>query len=232
MSLYSEKQNTGQELNKSLTNFTMKFFLRNTHKVIRSLFFLYAFQLLLSSCIIDDCNCRPTKTYEISNTDLELQVYDTSGFNFSEINGTVSKNTFGIRLNLIYSFEQIASINSKNSFSNLGFSSANACSCVNEFEFIYLNTIESIKIMVTDTVNQNTQDVTEDFEAFLFGEALDLTDLSNLQNESDSYPNRFENIELELNKTNSIPNSAIFTFEIVLSSGNKLTKQTEIINFE
>lgn len=210
----------------------MKTFLKNTNKVIRSLLFLYTFQLLLSACTdINDCNCSPAKTYEISNTDFDLNALDTSGFQVSEINGTVNKNAFGIRLNLYYNFDRIAKVNPKNNVSELGFSSTYACSCVPD-EFIPLNTIEAIKITVTDTETQNTQDVTTNFNAFVFGDAIDLTDMSDLQNDDFYYWSRIEQIELELKEENSIPNSAIFTVEIVLSPSDNLVKQTEIINFE
>jgi hypothetical protein len=204
--------------------------LKNLNRIVKSLLCIYAVQLLLVSCIEDDCKCRPRQTYETKVTDFDLKALDTSGFTASEINGTVFKNSFGIVLNVAYNVERIAKVESKNSMSQFGFSAAYACSCVPN-EFISLNKIDSIKITVTDSETQIATDVTENFKAFIYGNELNLTDFSHLHEDFQDYWNPFDVIELELNSQNNIPNTAVFTIELILSEDENLIKESEVINF-
>jgi hypothetical protein len=204
--------------------------LKNLNRIVKSLLCIYAVQLLLVSCIEDDCKCRPRQTYETKVTDFDLKALDTSGFTASEINGTVFKNSFGIVLNVAYNVERIAKVESKNSMSQFGFSAAYACSCVPN-EFISLNKIDSIKITVTDSETQIATDVTENFKAFIYGNDLNLTDFSHLHEDFQDYWNPFDVIELELNSQNNIPNTAVFTIELILSEDENLIKESEVINF-
>jgi hypothetical protein len=204
--------------------------LKNLNRIVKSLLCIYAVQLLLVSCIEDDCKCRPRQTYETKVTDFDLKALDTSGFTASEINGTVFKNSFGIVLNVAYNVERIAKVESKNSMSQFGFSAAYACSCVPN-EFISLNKIDSIKITVTNPETQIATNVTENFKAFIYGNELNLTDFSHLHEDFQDYWNPFDVIELELNSQNNIPNTAIFTIELILSEDENLIKESEVINF-
>jgi hypothetical protein len=204
--------------------------LKNLNRIVKSLLCIYAVQLLLVSCIEDDCKCRPRQTYETKVTDFDLKALDTSGFTASEINGTVFKNSFGIVLNVAYNVERIAKVESKNSMSQFGFSAAYACSCVPN-EFISLNKIDSIKITVTNPETQIATNVTENFKAFIYGNELNLTDFSHLHEDFQDYWNPFDVIELELNSQNNIPNTAVFTIELILSEDENLIKESEVINF-
>jgi hypothetical protein len=204
--------------------------LKNLNRIVKSLLCIYAVQLLLVSCIEDDCKCRPRQTYETKVTDFDLKALDTSGFTASEINGTVFKNSFGIVLNVAYNVERIAKVESKNSMSQFGFSAAYACSCVPN-EFISLNKIDSIKITVTNPETQIATNVTENFKAFIYGNDLNLTDFSHLHEDFQDYWNPFDVIELELNSQNNIPNTAVFTIELILSEDENLIKESEVINF-
>ena len=204
--------------------------LKNLNKVIRSLLCIYAIQFLLVACIEDGCNCPPSNTYETRVIDFDIKTLDTSGFNTSEINGTVYKNSFGIVLNIAYNLERIAKIESNNSMSQLGFSAAYACSCVPD-EFISLNKIDSIKITVTIPETQTTKNVTENFKAFLYGNEISLTEFISSQKNIYDYWNPNDTIELELDLKDNIPNKAIFNIEFILSDGENIVKESEVINF-
>lgn len=202
--------------------------LKNLNRIVKSLLCIYAIQFLLVACIDDGCQCGPSRTYETSIVDFDFQTLDTSGFNPSEISETVFKNSFGIQIYISTDLQRIAKFKSKNDITSLGFSNAYACSCV-EDEYISINKINAVEIMVTDTETQATTAVTENFKAYLYGDEIDLANLINLQD--DNYWSSIRRIELELDKENNIPNTAVFSIKLILSDGENIVKETEEITF-
>jgi hypothetical protein len=184
----------------------------------------------LVACIEDGCNCPPSKSYDTKVSDFEITALDTSGFNTKEISENVYKNSFGIRINILYNLQRTAIFNAKNNFSQLGFSSAYACSCLPD-QFNSLNKINAIKITVRNTGNQETIDVTENFKSYLYGTEISLIEFINSQESFYDYWSPNDTIELELDLEDNIPNTAIFSIEFVLSDGENIVKESQLINF-
>lgn len=87
------------------------------NKKIISLIFLYLIQFIATSCD----PCHEVRTYEMQYNGLETGTWDTSGFQVSEIDGTVNKGSFGLTLSMLSELKQIAFNQRKTSFSGFGF---------------------------------------------------------------------------------------------------------------
>ena len=195
-------------------------------KTINSLFWIYLFQIVLLSCEVDDCNCPPAVNFEITYNGLDLDALDTSNSQMSVVDGTVSKNSFALALLLLFEREQIA-LNFKHSvLSGFSFYSANACTCIPD-SFTAVDPIVSISINVTDVQNQEMNDVTDDFTTTDFdGEQVTINEY--FDNGGDWY----QGLQIFLTDNENIPDSSIFTVEIVLDSGTAFIQETQEIAFE
>jgi hypothetical protein len=196
------------------------------NKKIISLFLLYFFQLIASSC--DPCNCEPARTYERIYNGIELKSWDTSGFQNEEITGTVNKNSFGLTISVEFELNQIAFYKPKLDISSFGFASAYALSCDCEpDEYINIDPIDFISITVIDTQSQEITNVTDNFYTYDYdGEQITISEL--FQNRADWH----DGFQLDMIEYDNIPDTSIFEVKIILESGTELIEQTQEINFE
>lgn len=194
------------------------------NKKIVSLFLLYLFQFIATSCV--SCKCASVGTYERIYIGLELKAWDTSGFQNVEVSDFVYKNSFGLSLAIESELNQIAHYKPKLNLSSFGFASAYACDCPHD-EYINLDPIDSILITVTDTQTQETTDVTNNFTTYAYnGEQVTISEL--FENLSDWH----DGFQIDMTEYENIPDSSIFNVKVILESGTELDEQTQEINFE
>ena len=195
------------------------------NKKITSIFLIYLVQFLVTSCI-PSCGCEPFKTFERIYHDLELKAWDTSGFQIAEVTDSVHKNSFGLSISVVFELNQIAYLKPKLNWNSFGFTSAYACSCPPN-EYINVDPITSIEIIVTNSENQEVTDVTDNFTTYGYdGEQLTIKEL---------FKNRAEwhdGFQIDMTEYDNVPNSSIFIVKIFLESGIELIEQTQEINFE
>jgi len=194
------------------------------NKKLTALFLIYAFQFVMSCD--ERCYCLPAKTFEKTFKGFELKAWDTSGFQSEEVTNTVNKNSFGLTVSVQFDFNQISYHQSKFDFSSFGFASAYACSCAMD-EYIDVDAIEAIKILVTDTKTQETSDVTANFTTYDHNrEPISISGFfeKKVENQTD--------LQLDMTTYNDIPDTSIFEVILILASGNELIEQTREINFE
>lgn len=184
---------------------------------------LYLFQFLATSC--DICDCSEFGTFERNYNGLELEAWNTSGFQISEIKGPINKNSFGITLSIQFDLKKIALNNQKSSFSGFGFASAMACDC-RENEYINVDDIDTIEITVLNTENQVESIVTDNFTTIGY-DGLPIKISALFENRADWQ----DGFQLDLQDFDMIPNTAIFKVNVFLASGAVLSEQTAIINF-
>ena len=197
------------------------------NKRLLSLFLIYIFQFLATSCVPFFCDCDRAKTYERTYNGLELNAFFTSDFQNTAPSNTDNKNnSFGLLVFVESELNQIANLKSKFDFSSFGFASAYACTCVSD-EYISIDPIEYIEIEVTDSQSQEITDVTANFTIYdLNGKQTTIKEL---------FENRIyqhTGFQLNMMENDNIPDSSIFTVKIVLKSGTELIQQTQEINFE
>jgi len=194
------------------------------NKKAKSIIFIILFQFIVTACV--PCKCDPKSTFERKYMGLELKAWDTSGFQNSEIMGPVNKNSFGLTISVLFELKQIALYESSLKISSFGFASAYACSCPDD-EYINVDPIDSIRILVTNTENQIEVIVTDNFTTYGYdGKKITIRELFEIKAEW------HDGFQLDLTDYENIPDSSIFTVKIYLDSGIELTKQTEQINFE
>ncbi len=194
------------------------------NKKIISLFLIYFFQFLATSC--ETCSCELMKTFERTYNGLDIKAWDTAGFQNSEVSDTVNKNSFGLSILLDFGLNQISHSKTRSTFSAFGFASAYACSCQPD-QFINVDPIDIIEIKVTDTQSQEKTDITAHFASYDFnGEYIPINEA--LKNKVD-WIDRFQ---LDMIEYDNIPNTSIFEVKIILQSGTELIEQTQKINFK
>ncbi len=196
---------------------------RTINKKLTALLLIYVFQFVMSCD--ERCYCPPIKTFEKTFKGFELKAWDTSSFQSEEVTNTVNKNSFGLTVSIQFDFNQISYHQSKFDFSSFGFVSAYACICPLD-KYIEVDTIEAIKILVTDTKTQETSDVTANFTTYDHNrEPISISGFfEKMVNQTD--------LQLDMTAYNDIPDTSIFEVILVLVSGNELIKQTQEINFE
>ena len=194
------------------------------NKKLTALFLIYAFQFVMSCD--ERCYCSPAKTFEKTFKGFELKAWDTSGFQSEEVTNTVNKNSFGLTVSVQFDFNQISYHQSKFDFSPFGFASAYACSCAMD-EYIDVDAIEAIKILVTDTKTQETSDVTANFTTYDHNR-----ELISISGFFEKMVGNQPDLQLDMTAYNDIPDTSIFEVILVLASSNELIEQTQEINFE
>ena len=196
------------------------------NKKILSLFLLYFLQFILTSC--DPCDCGSSNSFERKYNGLELNAWDTSGFQYVEVSDSVYKNSFGLTVSVEFKLNQITYFKPKSDWSSFGFSPAYALSCgCPADEYINVDPIDSIIITVTDTQDQEITDVTNNFMTYGYdGEQLTISEL--FENRADWH----DGFQIDMKEHNNIPNSSVFTVKIILESGTELVEQTQEINFK
>ena len=152
------------------------------NKKIVALFLLYLFQFFSTSCV--PCNCGSASVYEKTYNGIDLQAWDTSGFQNQEVSGKVNKNAFGLTINLLFELNQMAVKEPNYEFGSFGFTSAWSCDCVVD-EYINSDSIVSIKINVTNLENQEVIEVTDNFTTYNFNEEqLTISELFEIREET------------------------------------------------
>jgi len=178
--------------------------------------------LLQFTIACDPCDCPTPSTFERTYNDVSVKAWDTSGSTSKEIVGKVNKNAFGLTISVDFELEKVAHHKSHSSF---GFGSAIACSC-NPDEYINVDPIVSIEILVTNSENNETSTVTDFFKMYGYnGELATLAEL--FKNREDWH----DGFQLDLVKYETIPDNSIFTVKAFLKSGILFSKQTKEINF-
>lgn len=169
------------------------------------------------------CDCSPSETFENNYIDVSITPYDTSGFNPEIIVDKAFKNAFGLGISVI--FEPIKIACSFKTLSNLGFTSAMACSCA-EDKYIYPDPISYINIYIIDTQTDLKIDVTNNFKIYSYSD--ELISLSDFFEKREIWHDGFQ---IELIEYDTMPNSVIFIAEVFLESGKTFSNQTEIVKF-
>ena len=194
------------------------------NKKVISIFLLYFFQFLATSC--DPCDCESSKTFERTYNGIELKVWDTSGFQNVEISNSAYKNSFGLTVSVEFELNQIAYLKPKINFSSFGFAYAYSCDCVPN-EYINTDPITTIEILVTNSENQEVTNVTDNFSTYGYnGEQLTISEL--FENREDWH----DGFQMDMTEYSNIPNLSVFTVKILLESGTELIEQTQEVNFE
>ncbi|WP_165750028.1 hypothetical protein [Cellulophaga sp. Z1A5H] len=194
-------------------------------KNIIALCLLYSIQFIFTACT-EPCNCDDASIFEVSYTAVDLTTYDTSGFQNSTSENDLYKNAFGLEIYVVAEENQIAENTPGIKLSGFGFNSALACSC-EEPEYIYLDPLRDIEILVLDVNNQVTTDVIANFTVFDYyaDSGVDLKEYFQARE------NWRVNFLVDLVHTDNIPDQAIFTINITLESGEVLTQKTNEIVF-
>jgi hypothetical protein len=195
-------------------------------KIFKSLFAIYLIQLVGVACETDDCDCPTPQTFERTFNSVELQALDFAEIPVSEVDGSLDRAFFGLNIAIAFEQEQIAVSCKKSGGTNLGFAAAYACSCLAD-QFISIDPIASLTIQVTDTQTMNTTDITGNFS--YNGQQGQLIEVIKSFENSDFWPDGFQ---LQLDDSENIPDTSIFTITVDLASGTELTAQTQEINFE
>ena len=195
-------------------------------KIFKSLFVIYLIQLVGVACETDDCDCPTPQSFERTFNSVELKALDFVEIPVSEVDGSVDRAFFGLNIAIGYEQEQVAVSCKKSGGANLGFATAYACSCLAD-QFISIDPIASLTIQVTDTQTMNTTDITGDFS--YNGQQGQLIEVIKSFENSDFWPDGFQ---LQLDDSENIPDSSVFTTILVLESGMELTAQTQEINFD
>ena len=196
---------------------------------LRALLLLYLAQFLMATDCTG-CDCQGTTKYNVVYSDVELTAWDTSKFQNKIVEGTVSKNAFGIEISVHHDYDQIASFHKTNNTAltaGFGFAYAWSCDCV--VEHYFPDPIAFIRVGVTDVVTQNEIDITTHFTTNSYDDtALNIEALlEQYKEEKQSYLNW----QLDLTNTTDIPDSAVFTLVVTLESGITFTQQTDGISF-
>ncbi|SDR84434.1 hypothetical protein SAMN05216503_1129 [Polaribacter sp. KT25b] len=201
------------------------------NKKLICLSLLFLLQFLATSC--DPCSCGPIKTYERINKKLNIKSWDTSGFQNRETTEPVSKNSFGISIFIESELKQIAFTKSKINISSLGFSSAYACSCPPD-KYINNTPVISIQILATNSLNSEVIDVTDNFSTYdNFGKQIAIKEYLENKEISNNYEYYSDDyFQLDMTKSDNIPDTTIFTIKIFLQSGEELIEKTQEINFK
>lgn len=198
-------------------------------KPFKALALLYVASLLLATDCT--CDCGEFRKYEVTYTEAKLSVWDTSKFQSKEVKGKVSKNSFGIGVNINHNEKGIAMFSSvkDNAYASFGIGMAWACDCVPP-EYIINDPIASIQIRVTNTENQEEQDITANFATESYGgNGLSIKEVLE-QHSNKEYFYGF-NHRLDLIDALPIPTKAVFTLVVTLKSGKTFTQKTAEILF-
>jgi len=194
------------------------------NKKIISIFLLYFLQFFATSC----CECDPVRTYERTYNSLELKTWNTSGFQSMEVSNSAPKNSFGLTIAIEFELNQVSYHKSKLDFSSFGYTStyASSCDCLPD-EYINIDPIDSITIVVTNAESKETIDVTNNFTTYGYdGEELTISKL--FKNRADWH----DGFQVDMTEYDNIPDISIFTVKIILDSGTEIIKQTQEINFK
>ena len=195
----------------------------------KALLLLYVAQFLMATDCAG-CNCHGITKSNVVYTGVEIVPWDTSKFRNKIVEGTASKNSFGVEIIVLHDFQEIAyrqNTNNNRLTAGFGFAYAWSCSCVTEYE--YPDPISSININVTDVATQNEVDVTANFTKYDY-ENTQIT-VDELLKEYNEQQHHYLHWELDLTNTNDIPDTAVFTLVVMLESGITFTQQTDEINF-
>ena len=198
------------------------------NKKVIIIFLIYFIPFIATSCF-PSCDCEPIKTFERTYNNLEIQAWDTSGFQNEEAINSAKKNAFGLTISVQFELNQISFSRPMLDISSFGFTSAYAmsgCDCPAD-EYINSDPIVSIKINVTNLENQEIIDVTDNFTTYNYnGEQLTINELFEIREEW------HDGFQVDMSEYDNIPDSSVFTVIILLESGTELIEQTQEITFE
>ena len=188
---------------------------------------LFVFALIFITqfiCSCDWCNCTQGKDREIIYEDVEIRAWNTAGFQSELVKDSVFKKAFGLSVSVDFTTTEISMLKdeTKGSF---GFQNAMACDCF-EGNRYYNDPMTNLKIFVKDSVSDKGRDVTSNFSAYGYH-----SDRVSIEELFASRADWHDGFQFDLTKTDSIPNSAVFTVEVSLKSGKILSSETERIQF-
>lgn len=185
--------------------------------IVSSLCFIQFTFTLCCGCGFDSTQRR------VEYTGLALQAVNTTGFQFSQITDTINRTVFGMILNLNYVL-----VNHNFRLTRTNFNTLLACSPPSPPDPSDEDAIRSIEILVTAVRTAQTSNVSSHFETTnpFDNSRLTVDKLPAIETKSINPIFRFA-----LVKSESIPVAAIFTLNVYLKSGRKLSKQTAQINF-
>lgn len=172
---------------------------------------------LIGSC--DDCHCDPV-TYDVTYDSLAVFPYQQAGAQSTVIDSIARRDGFALYLKTFYQFKKQKE---KKLFSSLGFTSANACDCV-EDGYIEKEQIDSLKIRVKNIISQAEYDITDQFE--VTDAPKESYDWNKIQWFSEGDYQLFPILN-----TSNLPDTAQFTVEIYLNSGKHLSAITDTVRF-
>lgn len=191
-----------------------------TKKSLISFVVFFVLQFIFSC---DPCKCNPG-TYEVKLEKLDVTAYNTSGFSTQLITDTIPWMALGLKIVLDVTQTRIS--NHVASVGSLGFSSALACDCIPD-DYIYLDKIQDLKIIVRDVSTGKEALITDHFGFPGYGGA-NVTSLENYVSDLEPWGLIFQ---LDLVNGDDIPPSSIFKVVAFLDSGDTLSTETGQINF-
>ena len=181
---------------------------------------------ILFSCIMT-CDCPDIIEYNVSYESVKIKALNTSGFQYTEVADSVYKNAFGLEIIVLSDLTELRKIES--SSYNLGFNSAQACSCLDN-TYNIPDPILAIEIFVVDTEINHRINVTNKFEMPSYdNETIPINQMIQTQMNLDNY--WINDFHCQLINSEGIPNSVIFVMEIHLESGIILSDETSQVNF-
>jgi hypothetical protein len=184
--------------------------------IVLSLLFLS--QMILSC---NPCECD-FKEYEITFNGVTLEAFDASGFVNEPVADEVDIQTFGLELRILFDQKRLA----QSQPSSFGFSQAQACDCVPN-SYTSDDEIVAVTILVQNTLDDQTFDVTENFESSYYGNPS----MINFNELLLGYEGVLEELQFDMVSNASIPSNAIFIVEVELESGLVLSGSTVQITF-
>ncbi len=192
-------------------------------KITTVLGMLFFTQFLLS-CF--PCKCPQPKSWEVHYSELTVTAYNTSGFQYKDVEDTVHRNAFGLGVSVSSDLIELAGGGSSGSFGGFGYANALSCDCIAD-EYTYSDPIDYMEIFVTDTKTSEVWEVTDLFTTYS-GSDGNLVRLDEFFKQREDWQDGFQ---MELAEYKSIPHSAVFRVDAYLKSGKMLSKQTQLIHF-
>jgi hypothetical protein len=191
-------------------------------KTLLVLAVIYTLQFLVSC---NRCGCGDLREYDISIENLEVKTVDLSAFNEETGNEFEYFSDIGLIININFQetlLEQATIVNS-------GFSGAYACSCPDPI-FNYLDIVNEVKIY--EVSNSEKIDITSNFLVLDGSELLSVNDYFDTYRNSEYSMYYFSDIKLEMISDQNLTTNPQLEIQVVLDSGEELSRLTEILVIE
>ncbi|MFK7953245.1 MAG: hypothetical protein AB8B73_10405 [Ekhidna sp.] len=196
-------------------------------KSIIVFFLVFSLQLLIS-CIYS-CDCAPGIERSANYINGEVLALDTSGFNDQIVEDSVYRNSFGLYYQSRHETNETSEIKPSTPYRSLGFSSAFACSCIDD-TYLYADPVINLDIIMIDYESKEETNVNDGFGLFIGSGLQSLEEVDwNIYFNQEWYPETHLNFELI--DENAVLSSSVFRIVLTLDSGATLSSETDVIKF-